>query len=415
MSTVTLLRARIRWGAAASVLALSACASSQGPDAAVPSHRLDQAALDAATAGIEAGIAAGDFTGAVLMIEHGPDKTYVAGGVQAPGSAEPMSAMTIFPICSMTKPIVTVAAMQLVEEGRISLDDPISRFFPEFANQVVFIGDGETRPASGPTTVRQLMSHTGGVIYPFVSANAPLVALYNEAGVNEPGIDVQEQARRIGRLPLTADPGAQWNYSNSTDVLGAIVEVVTGQTLDVALKVRIFDPLFMEDTGFVQPAESVGRIASSGAGLCAPNPTVQSALLSGGGGLTSTTRDYQRFASMLLHDGALDGVQIISKESLDLMAVPLAPPADTSTNFWPGEGFGFGLGFSVVTDEAVRPEGDGAIAWWGFEGTTFWVDRENDVAAIFMALHTPDKLPDMALDYQLRVRNWVYDAVPGEQ
>lgn len=398
--------------AGAAVLALAACASSEPT---LPPHALDQAAVDRAIAGIDAGIAAGDFAGAVLMIEHGPDKNYIASGVQAPGSSEPMSAMTIFPICSMTKPIVTVAAMQLVEEGRIGLDDPISTFFPEFGNQMVLVGNGETRPASAPTTVRHLMSHTGGVIYPFVSANGELAALYNEAGVNEPGIDVQEQARRIGRLPLTADPGAQWNYSNSTDVLGAIVEVVTGQTLDVALQERIFDPLLMEDTGFVQPAANAERIASSGAGLCAPNPTERPALLSGGGGLTSTTRDYQRFASMLLHDGTLDGVEIISKASLDLMAVPLAPPADTSTNFWPGEGFGFGLGFSAVTDESVRPEGDGSIAWWGYEGTHFWVDRKNDVAAIFMALHAPDKLPAMPLDYQLRVREWVYDAVPGEQ
>jgi CubicO group peptidase (beta-lactamase class C family) len=394
---------------ATALLALAGCASSHGLSSA---DGLDRDALDAAAAAIDAGIAAGDFAGAVLMIEHGGDVTYVMSGVQAPGSDEPMTAATIFPICSMTKPIVSVAAMQLVEEGRLSLDDPLSRFFPEFADAEVLLPGGATRPASGPVTIRQLMSHTGGVVYPFLSTNTELNALYNTAGVSAPGVDVQTQARRIGALPLDADPGAEWNYSHSTDVLGAVVEVVTGETLDVVLKERIFDPLAMEDTGFVQPAEAAARVASSGAPLCAPDPFTKPALLSGGGGLTSTARDYQRFTRMLLNDGAIDGVRIIDKATLDLMAVPLAPPAATAGSpLWPGEGMGFGLGFSVVTDETVRREGEGAIAWWGYEGTHFWVDRKNDVGVIFLALHAADKLPVMPLDYQLRVRDWVYDAL----
>jgi CubicO group peptidase (beta-lactamase class C family) len=395
--------------AATATLALAACANA--PDRLALGYDLDRAALDAAAAGIDAGIAAGDFAGAVLMIEHGGDVTYIMSGVQAPGSHEPMTAATIFPICSMTKPIVSVTAMTLVEDGRLSLDDPLSKFFPEFADAQVLLAGGASRPAAGPVTVRHLMSHTGGIVYPFLSTNTELNALYNAAGVNAPGISAAEQARRIGALPLSADPGAQWNYSHSTDVLGALIEAVTGQTLDVAVQERILDPLAMDDTGFVQPAEAAGRIASSGAPLCVADPFTKPALLSGGGGLTSTARDYQRFTTMLLNDGALRDVRILEKESLDVMAVPLAPPAATDTPFWPGEGMGFGLGFSVVMDEDVRREGEGAIAWWGYEGTHFWVDRKNDVGVIFLALHAASELPAKPLDYQLRVRNWVYDAL----
>jgi CubicO group peptidase (beta-lactamase class C family) len=374
----------------------------------------DPAKLAAIRPTMEADVAAGVTSGEVLLVAKGGDVVLLESvGVQAPGSDTPMSAETIFPICSMTKPIVSVAAMMLVEEGMLSLDDPVAKYIPELADARV-LEDGGTRPVATPITVRHLLSHTSGIVYSFLHAGSPIAAAHAEAGLGAAppaGASTQDFARLVASAPLLSDPGVVWNYGYSVDVLGAVVEVATGQSLEAALKARIFDPLGMTDTAFVQPEENRARLASSGAAFCSPEPFTPTTYFSGGGGLTSTAADYLRFASMLVNDGELDGVRIIKPETLDLMATDIAPQGSASSPFWPGEGMGFGLGFSVVVDEAARPEGQGTIAWWGFEGTHFWVDRKNDVLAVFLALHPADALPAAALERQARVREQVYGAL----
>src|SRR5690606_35340561 len=204
----------------------------------------DAANFEKAKADLEADVKAGVIPGAVLLVAKGGQVVNVTTvGQEGPADADPMSAETIFRIYSMSKPVVSIAAMQLVEEGKLALEDPISKYIPEFANPKVLVGNGETRPAAREIIVRDLLSHESGLIYGFFDQQSELGKMYMAAGDTRFDITALELSKAIAALPLRADPGAAWNYSRSTDVLGAVLEVASGKTLDVLLAEKIFTPL----------------------------------------------------------------------------------------------------------------------------------------------------------------------------
>jgi CubicO group peptidase (beta-lactamase class C family) len=246
-------------------------------------------------------VRSGKIPGAYLLIaRHGQIAFNEGFGVQGPGQVTPMTDSTIFRIFSMTKPIVTVAAMTFVEEGKLNIGDPVSRYLPEFANVKVLQADGSTRPAQNVMLVRHLMSHTSGLIYGFIQPNRPLAKLYASGGEDRTDITTREYARLIAALPLAAEPGTAWNYSRATDVLGAVVEVVAGKSLDLVVKERVTGPLGMTDTDFFQPATKANRFAQPAVkNALYYDYTVRVPFLAGGSGMSSTPEDYLRFALML--------------------------------------------------------------------------------------------------------------------
>jgi CubicO group peptidase (beta-lactamase class C family) len=214
------------------------------------------AAFEKAKADIEAGIAAGKIPGGLFLVAKGGQVVNItAVGTEGPGDADPVTPETIFRVYSMTKPIVSVATMQLVEDGKIGLDDPISKYIPEFANPKVLVGKGETRPAAREITVRDLLSHKSGLIYGVFDQESELGKMYMAAGDVRTDISGLELAKAIAALPLAFDPGAAWRYSRSSDVLGAVIEVAAGKPLDALLNEQIFTPLGMNDTHFYLEAD----------------------------------------------------------------------------------------------------------------------------------------------------------------
>lgn len=369
----------------------------------------DPAKLDQITTALEADVASGKIPGAYLLIGRNGQVAYQKGfGVQGPGQVAPMTEETIFRVFSMTKPIVSVTAMTLVEEGKLNVNDPVSKYLPEFANVRVLQSDGSTRPAASPILVRHLMSHTSGLIYGFIEPASALGKMYAEGGETRTDLSPREYAKLMAALPLKADPGAAWNYSRSTDILGAVIEVASGQSLDVAVRERVTRPLGMSDTAFFQPESNRSRFAESKTkdplyyDYAAATP-----FFSGGGGLSSTAEDYLRFTLMLEGEGQYKGVRILKPETLAAMRVDQTDPTIRSKGlFFPGQGMGFGLGFSLVLDDTRQRPGNGTFSWNGIAGTEFWVDPKNDVFMIFL-------IQDRALlgEYQRKNRAWIYDAV----
>jgi CubicO group peptidase (beta-lactamase class C family) len=370
----------------------------------------DPAKLEAARAGLKADVAAGKIAGAYLMIgRHGKVAFQEGFGVQGPGQTTPMSDETIFRVFSMTKPIVSVTAMTLVEEGKLDLDAPVSKYLPEYANLRVWQADGTSVPASKPMLVRNLMSHTSGLIYGFIQPTTPISQAWAAGGENRNDLTAREYAKVIAKLPLRSEPGTAWYYSRSTDVLGAVVEVAGGKPLDVLVRERVTAPLGMTDTAFFQQEARRARFAEPAKGdatiyydYAKPTP-----LLSAGGGLSSTAEDYLRFVLMLEGGGQYKGVRILKTATLERMRQDETTPEMRKAGlFFPGAGMGFGLGFSLVEDDKVQRPGDGTFSWWGIAGTEFWVDPKNDVFMVFMV-----QSRDLAMDYQRKNRAWVYDAL----
>jgi len=370
----------------------------------------DPAKLALAGEGLKADVAAGKIAGAYLLVgRHGKVAYETTAGTQGPGQAAPITDQTIFRVFSMTKPIVSVTAMTLVQEGKLDLDAPVSKYLPEYANLVVWQPDGTTRPATRPMLVRNLMSHTSGLIYGFIQPATPLAKAWDAGGENNDKVTTREYARVIAKLPLRSEPGTAWYYSRSTDVLGALVEVVGGKPLDVLVKERVTGPLGMTDTGFVQPESQRKRFAEP----LKTDPTLyydyakKPSLLSGGGGISSTAEDYLRFVLMLEGNGQYKGVRILKPETLALMRQDQTSPEIRKAGlFFPGAGMGFGLGFSLVNDDKVQRPGNGTFSWWGIAGTEFWVDPKNDLFMVFMV-----QSRDRAMEYQRKNRQWIYDAL----
>ncbi len=314
---------------------------------------------------------------------------------------------TLVRIYSMTKPITSVAVMMLYEEGSFQLDDPVSRFIPELDGLQVCTGEDARGPTtvgqSTPITIRHLLCHTAGLSYGFYP-DSPVDRMYQEARALDQGDTLEDMVRKLAALPLAHQPGSAWRYSVATDVLGRLVEVVSGEPFDSFLARRVFEPLGMTDTGFYVREDQVDRFAQlygpGNDGSIEPmvSPVIgrfhqPPALLSGGGGLVSTTDDYMNFCRMMLRGGELDGERLLSPKTVDMMTIDhldesLLPMRMGSATI---DGHGFGLGFSVLTD--LRDAGVlgsvGEYSWGGAANTTFWIDPQEDLIAIMMTQFMP--------------------------
>jgi CubicO group peptidase (beta-lactamase class C family) len=344
--------------------------------------------------------------GALMMIERHGKLGYTASfGVRDPGTKAPMSDDTIFRIYSMSKPITSVAAMMLVEEGKLMLDEPVAKYIPAFANVKVGVEwkgeEGtvgvELVPPRRPMTIQDLLRHTSGLTYGFFGEGAVKKAYVDDKIFSE-DVDNAGFAERIAKLPLAYQPGTTWDYSHSTDILGRVVEVASGKSLYQFEKERILDPLGMKDTAFYvtdpakQPliAEPFPTDRKIGNDAEVSDPRIQRKWESGGGGMVSTIGDYARFVRMLHNGGTLDGKRYLSPKTVAYMGSNHIGPAAgvvPGPYYLPGPGFGFGLGFAVRTEAGVSPiQGSvGEMNWSGAAGTTFWIDPKEDMFVVFMS------------------------------
>ncbi|WP_022719889.1 serine hydrolase, partial [Rhodopseudomonas sp. B29] len=332
----------------------------------------------------------------ILVSRRGHIGWFEALGRQAPGSDAPMTKDTLFRIFSMTKPIVSVGIMQLVEDGLMQLGDPLQKYIPEFENSNVGVAkDGKLDlvPLNRPITIQDLLRHTSGITYEH-TGDGPIHRLYRESRVRSRKISNEEHARLVAELPLVCQPGAGWNYSRSTDILGRVIEVVSGKTLGEYLEANILAPLQMTETAFHTPAANKHRLAQpfaadpwSGDPVALFDMTEKPVMESGGGGLVSTTMDYARFCQMLLSGGALDGVRIIGRKTLELMASNHLAAHIPPDNYILPPGHGFGLGFAVRTQAGIAPfpGSVGNFFWSGIAGTFFWIDPAEDLFRVFMS------------------------------
>ena len=344
----------------------------------------------------------------------------------------PIEDDTVFRIYSMTKPITSVAAMMLFEEGRFELTDPIAKYIPAFADMRVYEGGPAlkpvTRPAAGPIRVQHLLNHTSGLTYGFHHIHVQ-DEIYRNAGFEwgvPKGHTLEQAVADWAKLPLRFDPGTRWNYSVATDVLGRLVEVVSGQSLAEFFQQRIFEPLGMKDTSFTLRGDLGQRLGAlyipNAQGKATRNDDFGNAardditFLSGGGGLLSTTADYHRFTQMLLRGGELDGARLLGSRTLRHMTANSLPggqdlvqcgiPLFAEVKF---DGQGFGLGFSVLQDPmAAGTLGSiGEYGWGGAASTAFWVDPVEQITAIFMT----QLLPSSTWPIRTQLRQLVYSAL----
>ena len=343
----------------------------------------------------------------------------------------PLKADSLFRIYSMTKPITSIAFMMLVEEGLVALDDPVHRFIPAWKNLGVFeagvVGAFQTRRPAEAMRIIDLLRHTAGLTYGF-QQRGNVDAAYRKLkldGVDSEG-GLADFVERLGTLPLEFSPGEAWNYSVATDVLGYLVEVISGQPFETFLKERIFDPLKMIDTGFFVPESQRSRFTAcyaldaKGKVVLQDDPETSRYLTdpsvkSGGGGLVSTADDYMRFCRMLLNGGELDGARIISPKTLKLMTTNHLPGGKELTEMSQSlfseavfEGLGFGLGFAMTVDQARTKNigSHGEYFWGGMASTAFWIDPIEDLAVVFMT----QLIPSSAYPIRRELRTLVYAA-----
>lgn len=335
---------------------------------------------------------------------------------------EPMTEDTVFRLYSMTKPVTSVALMQLYEQGAFQLDDPAGRYLPELADLSVHVPGGGRVRAEGPITIQQLLTHTSGLTYGFLN-ETEVDALYRERGVGglQNDGDLAAMMTSLAELPLLFEPGTRWNYSVSTDVCGRLVELLSGKTLDRYVASNILGPLGMVDTGFAvrpdqqarfaacyvpQAGATLGRAVDAGNGMGlhliddpATSPyLVAPRFVSGGGGLVGTASDYLRFATMLLNKGELDGARILGRKTVEFMTTNHLPTGGDLTSMGRSrftetsyDGIGFGLGFSVMLDPARAHVigSPGEFAWGGAASTMFWVDPVEEMVGMLLTQLIP--------------------------
>jgi CubicO group peptidase (beta-lactamase class C family) len=355
--------------------------------------------------------------------------TYGARNLDSGAPWEPDSVARLF---SMTKPVTSVVAMMLYEEGRFELKDPVSDYLPAFADTPVYRMGSHLRPVyeaqTTPMLMWHLLTHTSGLTYGFHNTHV-VDALYRQAGFewDQPaGMDLATACDEWARLPLVFQPGAEWNYGVSTDVLGRVVEVIAGQPLDEVIRTRILEPLKMSDTEFWVPDDRLDRLASlyvphPETGRAVPSPMAadlasRPAMISGGGGLVGTATDYLRFAQMLLNRGELDGTRLLGTRTVDFMTQNHLPgdadlesfgrPLFAETTF---AGVGFGLGFSVVIDPVANGvlSSPGEFAWGGAASTAFWVDPLEEITVVFLT----QLLPSSTYPIRSQLKQLVYQAL----
>ncbi|SDP35816.1 serine hydrolase [Afipia sp. GAS231] len=338
----------------------------------------------------------GTLPGATVMVaRRGQIGWFDAIGRQSPAASAPMTHDSLFRIFSMTKPIVSIGIMMLVEDGHFILNDPVAKFIPEFADQKVGIennGKLELVPVKRQATIQDLLRHTSGLTYDH-TGNGLVQQIYKESRLRSRKISNAEHATIIAGMPLVCQPGEAWNYSRSTDVLGRLIEVVSGKSLGAFLTERILTPLQMSETAFHTPEANAARLAEpfptdpwTGEKVQLFNMLEKPVMESGGGGLVSTTMDYARFSQMLLNGGSLDGTRIVGRKTLQLMASDhLGPHVKVDSPLMPA-GHGFGLGFAVRTHDGMAPFSGsrGQFFWSGMAGTFFFIDPTEELFCVFM-------------------------------
>jgi CubicO group peptidase (beta-lactamase class C family) len=358
----------------------------------------------------------GRLPGAVALIARRGRLAYFESfGRRDPAGDAPMSRDSIFRIYSMTKPIVSVAAMMLWEEGRFLLSDPIAKYLPDLADLKVAVQRGAEVglvPAARPITIQDLLRHTSGLTYEF-RGNGPVHKMYMAAKIYNRHQSNADQVATLSKMPLLHQPGSTWEYSRSTDVIGRLIEVLSGVSLGDHLKSAILAPLGMVDTAFHVAAADHGRLAEafakdpdSGAAVQLIQVKEAPQFQSGGGGLVSTAGDYARFLQMLLNCGRLDGVRLLSRKTVELMTADhLGPITGAPDLLLPG--YGFGLGFAVRLQAGISPVPGsiGQYFWGGLAGTTFWVDPAEQLFALMLI-----QAPNQRDYYRNLFRDLVYAA-----
>ena len=366
---------------------------------------------------LQADIDRGRLPGAVALVaRRGKVALFESLGRQDPAAGSPMTRDSIFRIYSMTKPVVSVAVMMLVEQGKLLLSDPVARHLPEFANQKVAVereGKVELQDLHRPATVQDLLRHTAGLTYEFLG-NADVQRQYARLQIGSRERSNAEFSRVLAGLPLMYQPGSVWEYSRATDVLGRLVEVLSGQTLGEYLRSNIFIPLGMHDTGFSVTETDHPRIAEpfahdpdGGVPMRVLEPRRVAAMESGGGGLLSTTMDYARFLQFMRNRGELDGVRLLGSRTVDFMTADHLGAIPVTGEVLP-PGYGFGLGFAVRTATGIAsvPGSKGLYYWGGIAGTTFFVDPAEDLYAMLMI-----QAPNQRDHYRPLFRSLVYAAL----
>ena len=381
----------------------------------------------------------GKLAGTVVLVARKGKLIYAdAAGFQDKDEGKPMALDSIFRIYSMTKPLVSVAAMMLVEDGKIQLSEPVSKFLPAFKGQQVSVARPDSEfarityanvPADREIIVQDLLRHTAGLAYGEITLNTPVRDAYTKAGLYQPGVrdyDVRdltpaEEVERLAKAPLAHQPGTVWEYSLAVDLLGRVVEAASGKRLADFLAERLFEPLKMPDTGFWVPGAKSGRVAqplavdfASGQPIKVIDVSKQPNNDSGGAGGVSTAADYLRFAQMLLNGGQLDGRRVLSRTTVSLMTSDhlgsrIAAPVTPSELLLGTPGYTFGLGFAVRQGGGVAgvPGSAGEFMWAGYAGTYFWVDPKEELVGVYMS-QAPS--PSRAY-YRKLIKQLVYSAI----
>ena len=375
----------------------------------------------------------GKIAGALTLVARRGEVAWLSPlGLMDRERNKPMQADTIFRIYSMTKPITSVALMMLHERGAFSLADPVHRYLPAWDRLRVYRYGRHpnfvTEPCARPMTIRDLLNHTSGLSY-HISERSPVDEAYRAIDIGGPGSNLREMVERLAGLPLEFSPGTRWSYSIATDVIGHLVELLSGQRFDDYLRSQIFEPLGMTDTGFMVPADKLARFAANYTRAPGSTDTTlmddpadsrytrPATLLSGGGGLVSTAADYLRFCEMLRRGGALDGKRILGPRTVAYMTTNHLPGGGdlaglatagtfSETRY---EGFGFGLGFYVVLDpvRAQVPTSPGEYGWGGMASTAFWVNPADDLVVVFLT----QLVPSSTFDFRGQLKAIIHAAI----
>ena len=387
---------------------------------------LSRKRLDRITATMRAHIDQREVAGTITLVaRRGQVAHYEVQGLRDVEAGLPMRDDTLFRIYSMTKPVTSLAAMMLFEEGRLRLIDPIAKFIPAFKESRVFIKPDVKGPQLArlqrPITVRDLLTHTAGLSYGF-HYDSPIEEMYRTSDLLRPESSLAEMVDEVAKIPLLFQPGTRWRYSVATDVLGRLVEVVSGQALDAFLTERIFEPLGMTDTAFYVSAERLERLAqlyepAPAGGLKVMFPDISRRFVEptrnfmGGGGLVSTMTDYLRFSQMLLNGGVLERTRLVSRKTIELMTTNHIPPECMPISMGGAVlgGYGFGLGFRVLLDpaQALTLGSVGEYGWGGLASTYFFVDPLEQMIGILLTQLVPQETHLIRYDF----RNLAYQAI----
>jgi CubicO group peptidase (beta-lactamase class C family) len=377
------------------------------PTASPEAVGLSSARLARVTELVKGEIAKGRYPGAVALVaRRGKVVYFEALGQRDPQSGAPMTKDAIFRLYSMTKPFASVAAMMLVEDGKLLLSDPVSKYLPKLKNLQVSVPrvdpqTGRVSYALVPTeremTIQDLLRHTSGLVYGVFTSHAGVKEAYAKEGVDWNGVTPDEQIERLARVPLAHQPGSAWEYSLSTDVLGRVVEAVSGATLGQFLQERLFAPLKMTDTAFLVPNGKAARLAQpfakdpvSGDAVNLLDVTVAQKNDAGGAGSAGTVADYARFSQMLLSGGQLDRVRILGRATVAQMSSDHLGDIRVASPILP-RGYGFGLGFAVRKETGLNwvTGSAGEYRWGGAAGTAFWVDPKEQMVVVWMTQGQP--------------------------